>query len=159
MHLVIIYSAIYLLIDQVSKYVMMHILEVGESISVIRNLFQFTYVQNTGAAWSILEGNRLLLILASIFALILIYFLFMKGKTIRKKESLVYGMLFGGIIGNLVDRVFLGYVVDFFHFNISGYEFPIFNIADIGIVIGICLLVWIVYREENHDRDTSKRND
>lgn len=145
---IFIYSIIWLLIDQGSKILITNTINLGNRIQIIPSFFNLTYVRNTGAAWSILEGYRMPLILISILAIILAYFFMIKDKKIEKIEEIGYGILLGGILGNLIDRIFFGYVIDFFHFILGSYEFPIFNVADIGIVIGTCIVVFIMLKED-----------
>lgn len=145
---IFIYSIIWLLIDQGSKALITNTINLGNSISIIPSFFHLTYVRNTGAAWSILEGYRMPLILISILAITLAYFFIIKDKKIEKIEEIGYGILLGGILGNLIDRVIFGYVTDFFHFIFGSYEFPIFNVADIGIIIGTFIVIFIMLKED-----------
>lgn len=140
-------SVICLLLDQVSKLFITNNLILNESYTIINNFFNITLVHNDGAAWSILSGNRLLLIIISFIALFIIYFLFIRNKKLTKIETIIYGMLIGGIIGNLIDRILYGYVIDFFDFKIFSYNYPVFNIADCCIVIAAILLIIDVVKE------------
>ena len=144
---IIIISFFCMLLDQISKVIITNFLDVNSSIDIINNFFNLTLVHNDGAAWSILSGNRLLLIFISLIALVLIYYIFIKNKNLRKIDIITYGMLIGGIIGNLVDRVFYGYVIDFLDFKIFNYNYPVFNIADCFIVISAILLIVDVVKE------------
>ena len=136
------------LIDQFIKIFVVSFMSYGESIMVIKNFFSITLVHNTGAAFSILSTNTFFLILVGILALFLIYLFFIKDKEISKKENILYGMLIGGIIGNLIDRIFRGYVIDFLDFNIFGYNFPVFNFADILITISIVFIIVDIIRRD-----------
>ena len=129
-----------LLLDQLIKTIVINNMNLFDSINIINNFFSVTYVRNTGAAWSILSGNVFFLILISIIALVLIYIYFIKNKKLTKLENISYGLLIGGILGNLIDRIIHGYVIDYLDFKIINYDFPIFNIADICIVISIILI-------------------
>ena len=140
-------SIICLLLDQISKLLITNNLVINETYIVINNFFNITLVHNDGAAWSILSGNRLLVIFISFVALLIIYFLFIKNKKITKLETIIYGMLIGGIIGNLIDRILYGYVIDFFDFKLFSYNYPVFNIADCCIVIAAILLIIDVAKE------------
>lgn len=135
-------------IDQVIKNVLISVLSIGSSISVIDGFFSITMLQNTGAAFSILSSSTLFLILISIVALNLIYFFLIKGKDLNKYEEIVYGILIGGIIGNLIDRIVHGSVIDYLDFNLFGYNFPVFNFADICIVISIILIIISICKGE-----------
>lgn len=150
------YSLLWLCLDQGIKKIITMSIGLGESIALIPSFFHFTYVRNTGAAWSILEGNRIFLILVSIVAIGLVYFFMIKDKKIEKIEEIGYGILLGGIVGNLIDRTIFGYVIDFLHFTFGGYQFPIFNIADIGIVIGTFIIVGIMLKEDMHGNSSRK---
>lgn len=133
-----------LLLDQIIKIFVINNMNLFDSINIIDNFFNITYVRNTGAAWSILSGSTLLLIIISLIALVAIYLYFIRNNNLNRLESISYGLLIGGILGNLVDRIIYGYVIDYLDFKIINYDFPIFNIADICIVISIILIGIIV---------------
>ena len=139
-------SFIILIIDQFIKHLVMTSLIYRKTYSIISNFFYLTYVKNTGGAWSILSDNIIFLLIVSIICIIgLIIYLFKKNN-ISKLECIYYSLLFGGIIGNLIDRIFYKGVIDYIGFIFGNYYFPIFNIADICIVCGILLLLidgWI----------------
>ena len=130
-------------IDQITKILSNLYLE---NVVLIKNFFNLTYVENTGAAWGILDNNRIVLIGVSIIALLFINKYINSETEFNKLTITSYGMVLGGIFGNLIDRIFRGYVVDFLNFNIFGYDFPVFNIADILIVVGIVLMFIEVMR-------------
>lgn len=139
----------FFLIDLFSKQIITQCIELGESIKVIDNFFYITLAHNTGAAWSILEDKRILLLIITVFVLFLIN-KYMNKEELNKLECLSYGMIIGGIIGNLFDRIVFSYVIDFFDFKIFGYNFPIFNLADTFIVVGVFIMVIISIRKEHH---------
>lgn len=134
-------SFIFLLMDFIIKLIISNNLELYNTIEVIPNFFNIIYVTNTGAAFSILEGNRFLFIIIAIVAIYLIYEFLIKNNKINKFEIISYSMLMGGITGNLLDRIVYGYVIDYLSFNIFSYDFPIFNLADVFIVISVLLIV------------------
>lgn len=154
---IFLYSLIWLCFDQIVKMLVNTSLGLGESMTIIPSFLNFTYVRNTGAAWSILEGNRIFLIIVSIVAIALVYFFMIKDKKIDKIEEIGYGVLLGGIVGNLIDRTIFGYVIDFLHFTFGNYQFPVFNIADIGIVIGTCIIVFIMVKEDFYGNNSNTR--
>ena len=143
-------SFICILIDQIIKFIITINLNFTESINIIKNFFRITYLQNNGAAFSILSGNRIFLILITLLSLILIYFILIKNKRINNIESICYGSLIGGIIGNLIDRIRLGYVIDYLDFNFGNYQYPVFNFADILIVLSAITLLIISLKEVKH---------
>lgn len=133
---------ILLVIDQIIKIVIRHSLNEFQEVKVIKDFFSLIYVQNTGAAFSIMKDATLFLILLSVVFIIFI------DKYIRKEESkltkidiITYGMIMGGIYGNLIDRIIHRKVTDYLAFNIVNYNFPVFNFADICIVVGAILMV------------------
>lgn len=121
-----------------------------DSITIIKNFFRITFVTNNGGAWSILSGNIIFLIIFSLLALVAIYIFMIKDKKTSKLELISYGFLFGGIIGNLIDRIFRKSVIDYLDFNFGNYNFPVFNFADIAIVCSVILLVVIHWKDEKN---------
>jgi len=143
----IILTILFFVIDLISKIVIINMLDVFDSYVVIKDFFNITYVKNTGAAWSILSGDRSFLIMIS-FTIILAIIVYIKNhKPVKKIDIIAYSMILGGAIGNFSNRLFLGYVIDFLDFNIFGYDYPIFNLADTFIVIGVVLLLISSWRK------------
>lgn len=150
-------SFITVLLDQLIKNGLLFFMNYGQSITIIKNFFNITLIGNTGAAFSILSSNTILLIIISVVVLNVLYFFFIKGKTLTDFEQVSYGLLVGGIMGNLIDRVLRMQVVDYLDFNIFGYNFPVFNLADIVIVISMILIViQIIKGDKNEVSSKSK---
>ena len=126
-------------LDQVSKVFMRGILK-SQSITIIPNFFKLELAFNTGGAWSILNNNVSVLIFLNILILVILCKMSSKVKETRLK-SISYICLIAGTVGNLLDRIFYGAVTDFLSFNFWGYHYPIFNLADIMIVVGAFLLI------------------
>ncbi len=143
-------SFICIIVDQLVKILVTKTLILNKSIILINNFFNLTYVTNSGAAWSIFNGNRFFLIMVAIISIIIIYMFFIKNKNLKKIEIITYGLLFGGIFGNLIDRLIFGYVIDYLDFCILNYDFPIFNIADICIVVSVFLIILDIFRGEKY---------
>ena len=148
-------AVIILIIDQISKSLIEIFIDLEESITVIPNFFYLTVAHNTGGAWSIFSNHSYLLIIASIIAIILLI-KFMFGFKNNLRNNPAFAFLFGGIFSNLADRLFLGYVRDFLDFKIFGYDYPIFNIADITIVVGVFLLLIAIIKGEDRRDKSSK---
>ena len=110
---IIFLSIILLLLDQISKVLVIRLMNVNHSIELIKNFFYLTYTHNTGAAFSILTGKRIFLILIAIVILIVIFNYLRKNKVSAKPDKLAFSLVMGGSRGNLVDRIGRGYVVDF----------------------------------------------
>ena len=151
---VFIISTIIMLLDQISKMLATIFLK-GEIIPVIPKFFYLTYVENTGAAWSILSNKQLVLIILTLVLIVLLH-IFMRDIKPTKKNIAAFSLIYGGIWGNLIDRIFHAYVVDFLDFYIFGYDFPVFNIADMAIVIGIFFLILEVLKGSEAN-DSSRR--
>ena len=142
---IISYSFILVLIDQIIKVVVSNM---KNNIVIIKNFFSLTYIENTGAAFSILESKRIFLIIIGIGALYLIYKFLIKDKKLTPPETLIYSLLIGGIVGNLIDRIIYGYVIDYLEFILFNHYMPIFNFADICIVIGTILFLFETIKED-----------
>lgn len=142
--------------DQITKALVDTFVGFGNTVSVLGNFFSLTSLYNTGAAFSILEGKTWFLSILSIVVLILLLKV-TKDFEGNRRNSWAFGLLFGGILGNFADRIFLGSVRDFLKFNIFGYHFPVFNIADAAIVLGIVLLLYSMIKGEDRSGSSSKR--
>ncbi len=147
---------IVLILDQVTKIICDAYCTLNKPIPIISNFFSITYVHNEGAAWSILAGKRLILILIGLIALYILNSFIDEFKE-SKRNILAFGFLFGGVLGNLLDRIFLGYVRDYLDFKIFGYDYPIFNIGDIGIFIGVVLLIISCIKGEDYGSISRKK--
>lgn len=135
-------ALIVLVLDQISKKIVSGGMEVGEQISVIGEFFKIHLYKNNGAAFSMLPNQRLFFIVITIAVVIgIIGYIQRKRNSGRTLLMLALGLILGGAIGNLVDRALYGEVVDFFKLTFGSYIFPIFNIADIGITIGVVLIL------------------
>lgn len=129
-------------LDQFSKYLIVtNIKDGNNAIVLIKDFFSLTYVKNYGAGFSILQNQKIFLIAISIIAIVIIGYLLINAKKNESLNIVCYLLIIGGSIGNLIDRLKLGYVIDFLDFNIFGYDFPVFNFADCCITIGCILLI------------------
>ena len=141
---IILLSILLLCLDICSKQLVVRFMDVGQSISVIPHFFSLTYVKNRGIAFSMLEGNLVFIIFLSLLIIGGIFFS-IRFKKMSWSESFCYALIVGGAIGNLIDRVIYGYVIDFFDFTLFGYEMAIFNVADVFIVLGVFLLLFMEF--------------
>jgi len=131
-----------ILIDQFTKYLMFYNYRTFQNKDFL--LFRLDYVKNYGAAFNILSGSRIFLSLISIiFSILLIYLILRKNK-LNLFDLYSYSFILGGTIGNGIDRIFRGFVVDFINLNII--NFPVFNIADISINIGFIILLYNIFK-------------
>ncbi len=145
---IIILTVILIIIDQISKYNILTKMNLGESIEIINNFFYITSHRNRGAAWGILEDSRLFfIVVTSIFLILFLMYIYKNKNNYNKYDIITYSLILGGSIGNFIDRIKSGEVVDFLDFNLFGYPFPIFNFADIFICVGVFLLIIKIYNE------------
>ena len=137
-----------IVVDQLTKYLAVTFLSPVTTVPVIPHVFHLTYVENTGAAFSIFAGKQIFLILLTlIFIIVLVYFFVIMPKTKRYFDvNLALSMIISGAVGNLIDRIRLNYVIDFFDVRLIG--FAIFNIADIFVVVGCILMVIAIFRNK-----------
>ena len=141
MSIVFIIVAIILVLDQVTKHLVVYHMALGESIEVIPNLFYITSHRNAGAAWGILQG-QMLFFYAVTLVVIAVLVIWMRRLDKKKDRLLLISLSFllGGAIGNFIDRVFFQEVVDFVDTFVFGYNFPIFNVADMALTFGVILM-------------------
>ena len=150
---ILIIFVITLFLDQLTKSLVQAFIKLEYSLEIIKNFFSLTYVNNYGAAWSILSNKNTFLIIISIVSLVIIYrFMYVFNK--NKRNNVAFGLLFGGISGNLIDRALLGYVRDFLDFKIFNYNYPIFNFADSFICIGVLILLYSIYLGEDNENSS-----
>lgn len=150
-------AALLIAVDQMVKNWASEVLVKGE-IPVIENVLYFKYVENTGVAFSMFEDNRWLLIAVTAVMLIVVLAVFLSGKVTGKLELLSLSLIMSGGIGNLIDRISLGYVVDFIDVRII--NFAIFNIADMCITIGavlLCVAVFLSEKKEKTEKDKKQQ--
>lgn len=148
---------IVILVDQFVKTIITNNIKLNEVVEVIKNFFYITNTKNTGGAWSILNDYPIILTLISAFCVIGINMYLTKREQFNKLEIIYYGLLIGGIIGNLIDRILYDGVIDYIGFNFGNYSFPIFNIADITIVISIFLIIVEMIRGDINEHRSRKK--
>ena len=143
-----------IIFDQISKIVIEGIFDVGNSVVVIPNVLNFTYVKNTGAAFSMLTGHTTFLIIFTAVVMVGCVYVIIKDVFDSTIVNWALFMCLGGGIGNMIDRIRLHYVVDFIECKLI--EFPVFNIADIAVTIGGCLMGLYIIKELFFSKKESK---
>lgn len=149
MILVIVLATLFL--DQLSKFLVLKNLSVDQSIPLIKNVFYISLVYNRGAAFGIFKNYLFLLIGISASAIILI-FLTLKERGLNRLYRISLGLILAGALGNLIDRLSYGYVIDFLDFRV----WPVFNAADSAITVGAVLLGWIILTSSKSKNQNSK---
>ena len=132
-------------LDQLTKLLVCMNLLPGQSILIIKNIFYLTRVSNTGAAFGIFKGSGAFFIIMAVTVIIIILSFFWNVKSRPALSKLALGLILAGAIGNLIDRLRFGYVVDFLDFRI----WPVFNIADSAITIGTILLILQMFKHKS----------
>ncbi len=145
-------SFVVVLLDQYTKHLVQTGLDRWHGIVIIPGYFDFRYVQNTGAAWGMLQGLNGWLVGLSVLMLVLLVVFRRHFMTDGVLTRVAAGSVVGGIIGNLIDRLRFGYVVDFIHVHWHAHEFPTFNIADSAICVGVGLFMIAQWRAEKASR-------
>lgn len=139
-------SIIIVVLDQVSKALAIKHLKASNPIVIIDGIFELVYVENRGAAFGILQDKRLLFVIITLLVIsFLVIYAYKYSHQLTGFSKLTLAMLIGGAAGNLIDRIRYGFVVDFLKVDlIRSYNFPVFNIADIFIVISTIFLAYII---------------
>lgn len=137
-------------LDQITKYAAVIHLKGNSPQIIIKDFFQLHYVENYGAAFGILQNKKMFFVIISVIVIIGILFLLYRGNyNLTKTMEISLVIFLGGVIGNLIDRIRLGYVIDFLSFRLGkGYDFPVFNIADISIVVSTILIMIMVLMDK-----------
>lgn len=144
-------ALIVVLLDQATKQFFWIL---GKNFDVIDSFFRVTLVRNSGAAFGMLQGGRVFLVFSSVIAAIFIIFLAQRIPAEEKAKRIFLGMILGGALGNLVDRLYPGHVIDFIDMGIGAHRWPVYNIADTAVTIGGILLIitFSLKREEGPDQ-------
>ena len=135
-------SIFIVLLDQITKYLIYHNYKIFVNKDFL--LFKFEFVKNYGAAFNILSGNRIFLSIISIIFTIILFYLILRKNTSYTLDLYSYSLILGGTIGNGLDRILKGFVIDFINLNII--NFPVFNIADISINIGFIFMLYRIFK-------------
>lgn len=150
MYLYYFFALVVIGIDQLTKWIVIQKMELYESIPIIDHFFYITSHRNAGAAWGILQGQMMFFYIITIFVIIgLVYYMEKYGKD-HKLTAISLSLILGGAIGNFIDRLLRQEVVDFLDVMIFTYDFPIFNVADSSLVIGVILIFIATMLEEKN---------
>jgi signal peptidase II len=142
-------ALIVVLLDQVSKQFFWIL---GQNFDVIDGFLKVTLIRNTGAAFGMLQGGRIFLIISSVIASIFIIFLAQRIPEEERAKRVFLGMILGGALGNLIDRIYPGSVIDFINMGIGSHRWPFYNVADSAVTVGGILLI-ITYSLKRESRE------
>lgn len=137
----LIVAMVILIIDQLTKKIITATMNIGDSYEVIPHFLNITSHRNNGAAWGILSGKMGFFYIITLIILAVLIIFYIKETKYNAFMQVAISLLFAGALGNFIDRLFNGEVVDFIDTNIFGYDFPIFNIADSSLTIGVIFVI------------------
>lgn len=146
---------IVIVIDQTTKWLIVSKMDFGQSITIIDRVLYITSHRNSGAAWGILQGQMWLFYTITLIVIAAIVYYIQKATKGKKLLGISLALMLGGAIGNFIDRVVRKEVVDFIHTFIFSYDFPVFNVADSALVIGVILLMIQMLRDERETKEKS----
>lgn len=136
-------AAVVVILDQVTKQIFWRI---GENFDVIDGVLRITLVRNAGAAFGLFQGGRVLFIITSVVAIIFITIIGMRLERADRVRQVLLGIILGGAVGNLIDRVYAGAVIDFIDMGLGSRRWPVYNVADIAVSVGATLLLLYLVR-------------
>jgi len=143
-----------IIIDQVTKAIASAHLLMGLPVPLLGDTVRFTLVHNTGAAFGLFPGSRLPFIVISLLAIAVVLYLFLRETYRSLANRILLGCILGGAIGNLIDRIRLGWVVDFIDVGVGSFRWPVFNVADSAVTLGVIFLAWNLARTGHAVPDT-----
>lgn len=143
-------STFFVLLDQISKIIIDKYLVLGKSYTILDKFLYITKIYNDGISFSLLSGYRILIVLITIIIFFMLY-KYMQSFKNDMKSILAFSLIYGGLLGNLIDRIVFGHVIDFIDFYALNYSFPVFNIADTFIFIGICLIILAIHSGDDNE--------
>lgn len=147
-------AALVVVLDQLTKAAASSRLFLGEPLPVLGEFVRLTLVHNTGAAFGLFPGSRLPFIIVSLLAIGVVLYLFTRDAYRELPQRILLGCILGGAIGNLVDRIRLGWVVDFIDVGLGSARWPVFNVADSAVTVGVIFLAWFLSRAGHPAPDT-----
>jgi signal peptidase II len=135
-------------LDQLTKWLVVRFIGSEESRVIINGFFSLVNWSNTGAAWGMFQNYNLVLAVISLLTVLALYLFRRSFPLSRWGSRIAFGLIVGGIIGNLIDRIRVGYVIDFLFFYIGQYHWPAFNVADSAICVGVGLYIILSWRND-----------
>lgn len=148
-----------ILLDQLTKLAVRGDFALFSDHPIIPGLFSLTYVRNTGAAWGMMDKHTSALALLSLVVLILVVIFRKHFLKETLMDRIILGLMVGGIAGNMIDRIKLGYVTDFLDFYVAGHHWPSFNVADSAICVAVGLYILNSYLEQRREKRAAIANE
>lgn len=151
-------SVVLIVLDQLTKYIVNKTIPIGESIEVIPSFFHLAHVRNEGAAMGILQGQRWVFMIFTTVVIVAAVYVMWSEKIKNHWGIVAVSLVLSGGIGNMIDRLFLGEVIDFFSFVFWEYEFYVFNVADIFVCCGVAVLAIYILLSKDFDSKNTKED-
>ncbi|MCK4511418.1 signal peptidase II [bacterium] len=152
-------AGVIVVLDQITKAIVVHTMQMGSSINILGSVVRLTRTQNSGAAFGLFKDGRVAFIIVSAVASLAIILLRREIAKMRSREQMSFGLILGGAVGNLVDRVRVGAVVDFLDIGVGSVRWPAFNVADSAITIGVSILAfYLIFRADSHSASAPADN-
>ncbi len=145
-------AAAIVILDQATKQLLWHL---GKNFNIIDGILRVTLVKNTGAAFGLFQGGRALFVIASIVASLLIAYVGVRTPRVMRWRRFFLGLILGGAVGNLIDRLFAGEVIDFIDMGIGSHRWPVYNVADIAVTVGAVGLIFAYLRSGGRAPDSA----
>jgi signal peptidase II len=145
-------AAVIIIIDQLTKQLFWHL---GKNFDVIDGILRITLVKNPGAAFGVYQGGRTFFLVASILASIIVTYVGLRTPSIKRAMRFLLGLILGGALGNLIDRILAGEVIDFIDMGVGQTRWPVYNIADTAVTIGAAGLVILFMRTRGEEEETA----
>lgn len=149
----VVVTLLILAIDQLTKYLIAAKMTIGDSYTVIPHFLNITSHRNNGAAWGILSGKMGFFVIITLIILAILIIFYIKEAKGNLFMQIALSLLFAGAIGNFIDRLLHGEVVDFIDTNIFGYDFPIFNVADSSLTVGVIFIIIALLKDMNNKEE------
>lgn len=149
----VVVTLLILAIDQLTKYLIGAKMTIGDSYTVIPHFLNITSHRNNGAAWGILSGKMGFFVIITLIILAILIIFYIKEAKGNLFMQIALSLLFAGAIGNFIDRLLHGEVVDFIDTNIFGYDFPIFNVADSSLTVGVIFIIIALLKDMNNKEE------
>ena len=128
--------------DLASKLAVYHSMRLGQpSVPVLGDWLRLTYIRNAGSAFSLFSGSRWFFVAVALLSVLLVLAFALSRRTSGPLTRAAFGLILGGALGNLTDRIWLGTVIDFLDMGIGSHRWPVYNVADIGVTLGVALLI------------------
>lgn len=138
-------------LDQLTKLLVINTLALNSSVTVINNFFSISHIKNKGAAWGVFQDGRIVFIITTVIVVLVLAVLINRSN--NRLFKTILSIIIGGALGNWIDRVLYGEVTDFLHFKFWSYDFPVFNVSDMFVVVGTILLaIYLIFIEKDNGR-------